>query len=93
MSFVLKAQGECNKNPAYMLVHCAKSCGSCFLSDKKYRCVRNETNNPPAISKPGELNSMFESIMEDFAEFQPVVHRYALHRRRADIFILNVHSI
>ncbi|GAB5364554.1 hypothetical protein AAMO2058_000980200 [Amorphochlora amoebiformis] len=68
------AQGECNKNPAYMLVHCAKSCGSCFLSDKKYRCVRNETNNPPAISKPGELNSMFESIMEDFAEFQPVVH-------------------
>jgi ShK domain-like len=24
------AQGECNKNPKYMLVHCRKSCASCI---------------------------------------------------------------
>ena len=42
---------------------CAPSCGTCQVLDHKHRCPLNETE--PEALKPGDLNKMFERILED----------------------------
>lgn len=37
---VFERQGECHKNPGWMIVNCAKSCNACHLRDAKVRCQR-----------------------------------------------------
>jgi hypothetical protein len=63
-------QGECQKNPGWMIVNCPKSCNSCHLRDPKIRCNRetlNITTSP--IYKPGDMNKMFENIEKDFGHY------------------------
>jgi len=63
------AQGECEKNPGWMIISCAKSCDACHLRDPAIRCDRNRLNmtNAP-IYAPGDMNSMFTSIVERFQD-------------------------
>mmetsp|Transcript_43907 Transcript_43907/g.73129 ORF Transcript_43907/g.73129 Transcript_43907/m.73129 type:complete len:338 (-) Transcript_43907:673-1686(-) len=57
-------EGECEANPRYMLIHCGKSCRSCFLRSRKFRCERNETLHHAAILEAGEINAMFTRATE-----------------------------
>ena len=60
--------GECTKNPGWMIVNCPHSCSSCHLRDAKVRCQRASLNisTEPAYY-PGQLHAMFEQIPEKFA--------------------------
>jgi prolyl 4-hydroxylase len=60
-------QGECDKNPGWMIVNCPASCNACHLRDPKVRCPRHVLNmtQEPAY-QPGDMNAMFESIVEKF---------------------------
>lgn len=62
--------GECTKNPGWMIVNCPHSCSSCHLRDVKVRCQRSSLNisTEPAF-QPGQLNAMFEQIPEKFAHY------------------------
>jgi len=53
--------GECEKNPLFMLMDCPRACGSCFLLDKNVRCKRDDSFRPH-ITKPGEINAMFQEV-------------------------------
>eukprot|EP01038_Epipyxis_sp_PR26KG_P005122 gene5122-7135_t len=61
-------QGECVKNPGWMIVNCPISCNSCQLLDSKVRCQRARLNisTEPTFGDNG-LNEMFESIEERFS--------------------------
>jgi hypothetical protein len=60
-------QGECEKNPGWMIINCPRSCdphnNACALRDPKLRCSRTALNiSTEPIYKPGDMNSMFSSI-------------------------------
>jgi hypothetical protein len=63
-------RGECERNPGWMIVNCARSCNACELLDPQVRCDRARLNisTEPAY-KPGDLNKMFESLPERFAQY------------------------
>ena len=59
--------GECKKNPGWMIVNCARSCKSCHLRDPKVRCTREFlAMDPYPVYKPGDMNRMFESITSKY---------------------------
>ena len=61
--------GECDKNPGWMIVNCPQSCNACHLREYKVRCDRSFLNiSTEPIYKPGDLNNMFSSITERFAD-------------------------
>lgn len=61
------SQGECEKNPGWMIMFCSKSCKSCHLRDHKVRCDRHRLDmDPNPIYKPGDMNAMFESIYDRY---------------------------
>jgi len=66
------AIGECEVNPAFMVVKCAPSCKSCHLIDFDTRCGPRNPALEPAW-KPGDLNRMFERIADD-EKLSVVVH-------------------
>lgn len=55
--------GECQNNPSFMVTKCAPSCLSCHKIDYNHRCGERDPNLPPGL-KPGELNLMFERIVD-----------------------------
>mmetsp|Transcript_23701 Transcript_23701/g.56124 ORF Transcript_23701/g.56124 Transcript_23701/m.56124 type:complete len:473 (-) Transcript_23701:1027-2445(-) len=57
------AIGECEANKAYMKVKCAPSCQTCDMIDIDNRCPPLDESVRPGLL-PGELNSMFERIVE-----------------------------
>ncbi|KAL7460273.1 hypothetical protein ACHAXS_000736 [Conticribra weissflogii] len=57
------AIGECEANKAYMKVKCAPSCQSCHMIDFDSRCPPLGKDVRPGFL-PGELNAMFERIVE-----------------------------
>jgi hypothetical protein len=62
-------QGECHKNPGWMIINCPRSCNACHLRDPTIRCSRfalNMTTTP--VYAPGDLNRMFESIVDRFGD-------------------------
>eukprot|EP01039_Chlorochromonas_danica_P003272 gene3272-3586_t len=86
-------QGECLKNPGWMIVNCPKSCNNqinaCLLRDPKIRCTRQNLNmsTSPIYANGyydnddvnnqqryinGDLNNMFESIIERFQDIYQV---------------------
>ncbi len=68
------ADGECEKNPGWMIVNCPKSCKACDLLDSAKRCDRKFLNISEQDSwQPGDLNRMFERVIVDFAEFKPEI--------------------
>jgi len=66
----MAGRGECDVAPGWMIVHCPMSCGKCDLQDPKLRCPREKL---PMLQEPvwksGDLNKLFEHIMENFAEY------------------------
>lgn len=65
--------GECTANPKYMKVECAPACFSCDQLSFESRCplpepeVMESTN----IWKAGDLNTMFEGILQRFPHAKP----------------------
>jgi len=56
-------QGECVKNPGWMIVNCPKSCDKCHLRDPKIRCDRKALNiSTDPIYNPGDMHDMFNSL-------------------------------
>lgn len=67
--------GECDANPSYMTLNCAPSCMTCDLIDIKNRCPMDPELKD--VYGPGELDDMFENIVNPDGEFQkytPVIH-------------------
>jgi len=61
--------GECRKNPGWMIMNCPASCRSCDLRDPKLRCPRSVLNvSTEPIYYPGDLNAMFENIEFEFGD-------------------------
>jgi len=66
-------EGECDNNPGWMIVNCAKVCNACHLRDPALRCDRsflNISNDP--IYAPGDMGDMFESIEKDFGHLYEI---------------------
>jgi hypothetical protein len=62
-------QGECTKNPGWMIINCPHSCKACHLRDPKVRCDRATLNmSTSPIYAPGEMQAMFESIVSRFGD-------------------------
>ena len=69
-------EGECEANPAYMTIQCAPACQSCLKVDIENRCPLDE-NEDNDIYKPGDLNKMFERVINtedpEIAKLSPSV--------------------
>lgn len=63
-----KQQGECEKNPGWMIVNCPKSCNACHLLDPKVRCQRARLNISDPGYAPGEMNGVFEKLERKFGD-------------------------
>mmetsp|Transcript_444 Transcript_444/g.841 ORF Transcript_444/g.841 Transcript_444/m.841 type:complete len:345 (-) Transcript_444:119-1153(-) len=56
-------QGECEKNPGWMIINCPLGCNACHLRDASARCSRDVLNTThTAALYPGRLNEIFERI-------------------------------
>jgi hypothetical protein len=94
-------RGECEKNPGWMTVSCAKSCNHCHLLDPKVRCNRNRLNvSDDPIYHPGDMEHMFREIVPRFSHiydmevvsespFVVVFHNFLTHEE-CDAFIETV---
>ena len=80
--------GECEANPAYMLLNCAPSCFSCEKIDYDTRCPRDHTL--PNVFKPGDLHKMFENIAygDEFASLNKTI----LSRPETDSQVTDIDS-
>lgn len=67
------AQGECEANPKYMKLQCSPACQTCEQIDFDTRCPYD--NDAPTILNPGDLNKLFERLVNDefYAQFEPTV--------------------
>jgi prolyl 4-hydroxylase len=54
---------DCETNRNYMLTNCAPVCQLCHLLDIRLRCPKLPGNEP--IMKPGDLNTLFENIVDN----------------------------
>eukprot|EP00934_Nitzschia_sp_Nitz4_P009155 Nitzschia sp. Nitz4//scaffold230_size58257//49981//51289//NITZ4_006488-RA/size58257-processed-gene-0.53-mRNA-1//1//CDS//3329543271//9145//frame0 len=65
--------GECEANPAYMLLNCAPVCKACDMLHIENRCPMD----PDAVDAlyPGDVDKLFERIANDpfYKQFDPVV--------------------
>jgi hypothetical protein len=60
---VFANQGECTKNPGWMIIHCSVSCDACHLRSSQARCGRENLNTTDTgFLVPGKLNQMFERV-------------------------------
>mmetsp|Transcript_12439 Transcript_12439/g.19152 ORF Transcript_12439/g.19152 Transcript_12439/m.19152 type:complete len:543 (-) Transcript_12439:630-2258(-) len=57
------AVGECESNLDFMGRNCAPVCQSCHLLDIRLRCPIRPGNDP--VFKPGDLNTLFENIVDN----------------------------
>ena len=76
--------GECESNPAFMKLSCAPACFSCEQIDFETRCPMD--NLGPDIWAAGDLNQMFEGIMEGAASLN--ISATALSRPGMDPTVL-----
>jgi len=69
-------QGECERNPGWMIINCAASCHRCHLRDPKLRCNRKALNiSTVPIYQPGDMNAMFNNIEAEFGDrYKVTVH-------------------
>lgn len=68
------AIGECDANPAYMIVNCAPVCQTCDKLMFEHRCPYDD--NAPSVWGPGDLNKMFERLTTEeyyIQKFQPTI--------------------
>jgi len=67
------AQGECTKNPGWMIVNCPKSCDACELLDPKVRCNRDRLGiKNEHVYSPGDMNAMFSSIQQTYGNMYDI---------------------
>lgn len=59
--------GECDANPGYMVVSCARSCATCHLRDPAKRCRATEPLQ--SAVGVGEINATFQRIRDVFKEY------------------------
>jgi prolyl 4-hydroxylase len=69
------AQGECDKNERYMKTMCTPACMSCdYFGDTSENCPGLPKSKGP-LWKPGDLNALFEEIVdagnECYSQFNP----------------------
>lgn len=64
------ASGECDKNPGFMKIECAKTCKSCGWEDT---ACTDRSHLQPA-KRNGDIHSTFENALELGKEFGPRVH-------------------
>jgi len=65
-------EGECDRNPGYMLDRCKKSCKACMLEVTEFRCVRHKTA-VPAKPQAGDIDATFHRIMEKYSQYSPTL--------------------
>ena len=65
------ANGDCDNNPAYMKINCAPVCQSCDYIDFDNRCPRDP--NLRDAWGPGDLNRMFERLIENSERYNVTV--------------------
>lgn len=63
--------GECEKTRDYMVVQCAPACQTCEMLDFHARCP-HDPDEATAL-QPGDLNRMFERIVQTMDQYQPVI--------------------
>jgi prolyl 4-hydroxylase len=55
--------GECQKNPGWMIINCAKGCEACHLRDSQVRCSRETLGTADSGALvPGQLQDIFARI-------------------------------
>ena len=54
------SQGECDKNPGFMMKSCALACRKCHQLDIFNKCAKKDDSNPPDIHT-GSIDELFES--------------------------------
>lgn len=58
------SEGECTRNPGWMIINCPAGCHACHLRDSKVRCSRSALNISEAGAlQVGSLNNIFERIL------------------------------
>ena len=62
-SFWAATGDECESNLDYMMKNCAPACQVCHLLDIRLRCPIKPGNE--AVFKPGDLNKLFENIVDN----------------------------
>jgi len=72
-----RENGECLKNPGWMIINCPRSCNditdACRKRDPKIRCNRKALNITTApVYQPGDMQIMFESLHERFGKRYPM---------------------
>ncbi len=81
-------QGECQKNPGWMIMNCPVSCNACHLRDYNARCQRKFLNvSDSPIYKPGDMNAMFSAIETEFKG------KYGNIEVLSRVYVLNYFSI
>jgi len=63
-------EGECDRNPTYMLDRCKQACKACMLDVTEFRCVRHKTS-VPAKPNPGDIDATFHRILKNYPEYTP----------------------
>eukprot|EP01038_Epipyxis_sp_PR26KG_P013148 gene13148-17616_t len=67
------AQGECEINPGWMIISCAKSCNACEIRDPKIRCARTALNmSTEPIYRPGDMERMFQTVVSRFGNIYDI---------------------
>ena len=83
ISSICHPQGECDRNPGWMIINCPHSCSACHLRDPKLRCDRERLNiSTEPVYKNGDMAAMFASIQERFGE------RYGVNVLSTDPYVV-----
>jgi len=64
---------NCEANPGWMSVFCARTCQACDLNDADKRCNTQAypEDMSPLLQKPGDISKVFEKIRTDFQIYEP----------------------
>ena len=63
--------GECEANPGFMIVKCARACRTCHLLDYKKRCMIDES--APIAVPNGTISATFARALEEFGHLEPTL--------------------
>ena len=90
------ALGECEQNISYMTTKCAPSCQTCANIDFGTRCPKRADDAEPGL-RPGELNLMFERIVETAPGNQTEASQVAAKEKKVQddgtpFYTVTVHS-
>eukprot|EP00607_Mallomonas_marina_P000415 CAMPEP_0182437728 /NCGR_PEP_ID=MMETSP1167-20130531/85244_1 /TAXON_ID=2988 /ORGANISM="Mallomonas Sp, Strain CCMP3275" /LENGTH=418 /DNA_ID=CAMNT_0024630751 /DNA_START=102 /DNA_END=1359 /DNA_ORIENTATION=+ len=71
--------GECQRNPGWMIINCGASCNNCHLRDPKIRCNRKALNiSTEPVYMPGDMSAMFNDIERLYGDrYNVTVHSRA----------------